>query len=77
MHKLCYVIFRTKFEKCINWVCSDSFRYLILSYIEVKCIYYRMKCIASHASLAGRPGAFSPFVALSNQAMLRARVRMV
>ena len=55
---------------------GGSSLFYLLESIEQQ-MNYRMNCIASHASLAGRPGAFSPFVDLSNQAMLRASVRMV
>ena len=40
-------------------------------------LYYRMKCMASHGSVDGRPGAGVALVVLRSHAMLRARVRMV
>ena len=52
--------------------------YLLNGIYKIDGFYdFRIKCIASHGSSVGRPGAFSPLVDFNSQAILRASVRMV
>ena len=52
-----FIIFLKPSPRFIRIVCF----HIVVSHLK-PLLYHRMKCIASHASSSGRPGAFAPLV---------------